>query len=189
MGFAHRVSRHCRAFAGPENCSPSHCFKHTTFAINCDHCPKTYPKIMDQWIFAISGFGSPSACRLTHFTRGSRIAQCPASSLLIRSFWVRLTIGVSFDTLHSWLENHRPVDWQLSLGHDTATLHTSHPCRLCCITGLALGIVSASSNAFLVGRLSYPSSGWSVLLTNSTCEGAMCAFGGPHMLLFERTSC
>ena len=32
--------------------------------------------------------------------------------------------------------------------HDTATLHTSQPCRLCCITGLEPGIVSASSSAF-----------------------------------------
>ena len=113
---------------------------------------------------------------------------------------VGLTISVSFDTFHQWLKNHRPVDWQLSLvaqetsrspayhstdkcimsrakGHDTATLHTSRPCRLCCIIGLALGIVSASSSAFLVGRFSSPSSAWSVLLPCS-----MYAVGG-------RTSC
>ena len=109
------------------------------------------------------------------------------SPLQIRSLWIRLTISVSFDTFHSWLENHRPVDWQLSLvaqessrspayhsmdkcimsranRHDTDTLLASHPCRLCCISGLALGIVSASSSAFLVVRFSSPSSAWSVLL-------------------------
>ena len=32
--------------------------------------------------------------------------------------------------------------------HNTATLHTSHPCRLRCIAGLEPGIVSDSSSAF-----------------------------------------
>ena len=123
----------------------------------------------------------------------------------------RVTLTDS-QSLDSSLENHRPVDWQPSLvardssrspayhsmdkykmsrakGHDTATLHTSQLCRLYCITGLALGIVSASSSAFLVVRFSSPSSAWSVLLPYSTRAGAMCAFGRPHILLFERTGC
>ena len=110
---------------------------------------------------------------------------------------VTLTDSQSLGSAH-----HQRVVWHISLvahsmdkyimsrakGHDTATLHTSCPCRLCCITGLALGIVSASSSEFLVVRFSSASSAWSVLPC-STCAAAMGAFGGPHILLFERTSC
>ena len=45
---------------------------------------------------------------------------------------------------------HRHVHDVHREGHDTATLHTSHPCRLRCIAGLEPGIVSASSSAFRV---------------------------------------
>ena len=102
------------------------------------------------------------------------------SPLLIRSLQIPLTISVSLDTFHSWLENrtatvlegsvenhpraqhvshvfrtpaHHSMDkYRMSRakGHDTATLHTSQSCTLCCIAGLEPGIVSASSSAFHV---------------------------------------